>query len=116
MKIFLSCLLILSCVSISAAEPFVVIVRHAEKATNDPKDPELSPEGLARADALAKMLKTSGVASIFTSEFKRTIETGAPTAKALGISPAIVPARDTAALATKLHELKGNALVVGHGN
>jgi len=100
----------------AAAEPFVVVVRHAEKANNSDKDPDLSPAGMKRADELAAMLRDSGIVAIFTSELKRTQETAAAAAKMLGVAPTTVPAKDVAELATKLRELKGNALVVGHGN
>jgi hypothetical protein len=52
--VYLSALIIAAGAS---AEPFVVIVRHAEKATNDPKDPDLSQAGNARAELLARILK-----------------------------------------------------------
>jgi broad specificity phosphatase PhoE len=103
-------------VTAASAEPFVVIVRHAEKAASGGNDPDLAPAGRARADALARMLKNSGVTTIFASEFKRTQETAAPTAKSMGVAPTIVPAKDIAALVSKLHQLKGNALVVAHGD
>jgi broad specificity phosphatase PhoE len=103
-------------VTAASAEPFVVIVRHAEKAPSGGNDPDLAPAGRARADALARMLKNSGVTTIFASEFKRTQETAAPTAKSMGVAPTIVPAKDIAALVSKLHQLKGNALVVAHGD
>ncbi len=61
-------------------------------------------------------MKDAGITAIFTSELKRTQETAAPLAKALGITPTVVPAKDTAALVQKLHALADNALVVGHGN
>ena len=100
----------------SAAQPIVVIVRHAEKATNDGTDPDLSSAGRARADALSRILKDSGITAIFTSEFKRTQETAAPLATSIGITATVVPAKDTAALVAKLHQLNGNALIVGHGD
>src|SRR6266478_4620644 len=103
-------------VSIASAQPVVVIVRHAEKATNGGSDPDLSSAGRARADALARILKDSGITAIFTSEFKRTQETAAPTATSAQVTPTVVAAKDTAALVTKLHQLNGNALVVGHGD
>ncbi len=103
-------------VSIASAQPVVVIVRHAEKATNGGNDPELSSAGRARADALARILKDSGITAIFTSEFKRTQETAVPIATSIGITATVVPAKDTAALVAKLHQLNGNALVVGHGD
>jgi broad specificity phosphatase PhoE len=103
-------------VSAASAQPIIVIVRHAEKATNAGNNPDLSPAGRARADALARILKDSAITGIFTSEFKRTQETAAPVAKSLGVTPTVVPAKDTAALVEKLRELNGNALVVGHGD
>ena len=54
--------------------------------------------------------------AIFTSEFKRTQETAAPTATSVHVAPTVVAAKDTAALVAKLHQLNGNALVVGHGD
>jgi broad specificity phosphatase PhoE len=61
-------------------------------------------------------LKDSGITAIFTTEFKRTQKTAAQTSKSTGVSPMIVPGKDTAALVSKLHQLNGNALVVGHGD
>jgi phosphohistidine phosphatase SixA len=109
-------LLVFVSVSTASAQPVVVIVRHAEKAANGGNDPELSSAGRARADALARILKDSGITAIFTSEFKRTRETAAPTATSIGVTATVVPATDTDALVSKLHQLNGNALVVGHGD
>jgi 2,3-bisphosphoglycerate-dependent phosphoglycerate mutase len=99
-----------------SAEPFVVIVRHAEKETGGGDNPGLTAAGRARAEMLAQMVKDSAITAIFTTELKRTQETAAPAASALGIQATVVPAKDSAALVAKLRELKGNALVVGHGN
>jgi broad specificity phosphatase PhoE len=98
------------------AAPVVFIVRHAEKASTGGKDPDLSVEGQKRADALANMLKDSQITSVFVTEFKRTQETAAPTARAAHVNPTVIPANDMASLVQKLRALKGNALVVGHGN
>jgi broad specificity phosphatase PhoE len=116
MKAFVGLVAILIAVSVASAEPFVVIVRHAEKAANDPKDPDLSSAGRARAQTLAQILKDAGITAIFTSEFKRTQETAAPTSESTGIAPTIVGGKDTASLVSKLRQLNGNALVVGHGD
>src|SRR5881392_2806669 len=116
MKALALFLLIFVSVSIASAQPIVVIVRHAEKAANGGNDPDLSSPGRARAEALARILKDSGITAIFTSEFKRTRETAAPTATSAHVMPTVVAAKDTAALVTKLHQLNGNALVVGHGD
>ena len=101
-------------VSTASAQPIVVIVRHAEKAANGGNDPDLSSAGRARADALPRILKDSDITAIFTSEFKRTQETAAPTATSAHVTPTVVAAKDTAALVARLHQLNGNALVVGH--
>jgi 2,3-bisphosphoglycerate-dependent phosphoglycerate mutase len=99
----------------AAAQSTIFIVRHAEKA-DATKDPDLSEAGRARAEALAKMLKDKNITAIYATEFKRTQQTAAPLAKALGITVTTLPAKDNAALIAKLRTLNGNALVVGHGN
>jgi broad specificity phosphatase PhoE len=116
MKALALFLLLFVSVSIASAQPVVVIVRHAEKATGGGSDPDLSSAGRTRADALAPILRDSGITGIFTSEFKRTQETATPTATSVHVTPTVVAAKDTAALVAKLHQLKGNALVVGHGD
>ena len=98
------------------AAPVVFIVRHAEKASTGGKDPDVSAEGQKRADALAQILKDSKITAVFVTEFKRTQETAAPTARAAQVSPTVIPANDIGALVGKLRALNGNALVVGHGN
>ena len=98
------------------ATPVIFIVRHAEKASAGGKDPGLSVEGQKRADALANILKDSQITAVFVTEFKRTQETAAPTARAAHVSPEMIPANDIGVLVEKLHALNSNALVVGHGN
>lgn len=112
---FVILLAFLLAASVNAA-PFVIVVRHAEKAIAGGADPELSAAGHERAEALARIVKGSDIRAIFTSEFKRTRQTAEPTAKALGITPQLVAATDTAALVSKLRSNDSNALVVGHGN
>jgi len=96
----------------------VVLVRHAEKATNQntPEVP-LSTQGQQRADCLARVLKDSGIKRIYVSDAKRTQQTADPLAKALGIKPVVVPAKDTNTLVHDVfYGTGGNALVVGHSN
>jgi broad specificity phosphatase PhoE len=103
-------------VSATAAQSTIFIVRHAEKADGAGNDPDLSETGRSRAEALAKMLKDTGVTAIYATEFKRTQQTAAPLAKILGLDVTIVPAKDSTALIAKLRDSHGNVLVVGHGN
>lgn len=116
MKRLALALLLFGSLSVAAANPFVVIVRHAEKISTGGGDPELSPAGTARAERLGRMLKDAGITAIFTSEFKRTKQTAGPLAASLGIQPTVVTAKDAAGLVEKLRAVHGNALVVGHGN
>lgn len=103
-------------ISAAAAQSTIFIVRHAEKAPSSDKDPDLSEAGRARAESLAKILKDANITAIYATEFKRTQQTAAPVAKALGLELTIVPAKDAATLSAKLRDQHGNALVVGHGN
>jgi len=116
MRILILFLSIFVALSVASAEPFVIIVRHAERDNNDPKDPDISEAGRARAEALAKILKNSGIRAIFVTEFKRTQETALPISKSTGIAPIVVEGKDIPGLMSKLHQLLGNALVVAHGN
>src|SRR5437868_6748255 len=114
-RFIFGCLLLSVLVATATAQSTTFIVRHAERADSS-NDSDLSEVGRARAEALAKMLKDKNIAAIYTTEFKRTQQTAAPLAKALGITVTPLPAKDNAALVAKLRTLKGNALVVGHGN
>ena len=102
--------------STAIAQSTIFVVRHAEKAETAGPDPELSEAGHARAETLARTLKDADITTIYASEFKRTQETAAPLAKALGIKVVNVPAKDTATLTAKLRTMHGNILVVGHGD
>ena len=94
----------------------VVLVRHAEKASNDPDTP-LSAQGQQRAECLARVLKDSNIKRIYVTDTKRTQETASPLAKALGLKPTVVPANDTSTLVRDVfYGTGGNALVVGHSN
>jgi broad specificity phosphatase PhoE len=98
------------------AAPIVFIVRHAEKAANGGNDPDLSVAGQKRAETLARILKDSEITTVFVTEFKRTQETAAPTAKEMQLSPIVIAANDVAGMAAKVRALSGNALIVSHGN
>jgi phosphohistidine phosphatase SixA len=67
----------------------VILVRHAEKVTDNPLDrnPSLSPEGRRRARDLAALLRGRRVDAILVTQYKRTRETAAPLATSRGITP-----------------------------
>ena len=52
--------------------------------------------GRTRAESLATSLKDADITAIYTTEFKRTQQTAAPLAKALGIAVTVIPSKSTA--------------------
>ncbi|MGH8028479.1 MAG: SixA phosphatase family protein [Arenimonas sp.] len=122
--------LVLSCFAspafagIGAPDTVVVIVRHAEKATDDPRDPTLSETGQARADALASALKGLPIAAAYATQYKRTQLTATPAAHARGIEVTVRPvdkANETTYATDLAHDIRRappgrNVLIVGHSN
>jgi phosphohistidine phosphatase SixA len=96
----------------------VVLVRHAEKATDEPQDPALSEAGVRRAQELARVLGGAGVTHLYASEFRRTRETLEPLSLASGAAIQAVPAKDPRALASAIENLPRGSLsvVAGHSN
>lgn len=96
-----------------------VIVRHAEKSTDDPRDPSLSEAGQARAERLAASLATAPLRAVYATEYRRTQQTGAPTAQAHGLTIVRYDAKQAAAefaAALRRDHREGTVLVVGHSN
>ena len=96
----------------------VILVRHAEKATTPGDDPQLSQEGVARAELLAQMFEHSGLTAIYSSQYIRTRKTDEPLARKLGLQLQIVPAESTKKLVDMIvaRHTGGTVLVVGHSN
>jgi broad specificity phosphatase PhoE len=107
----------------AAAQPLVFVVRHAERAdagtggaTTMATDPDLSDAGRARAESLAAALKDAKITAIFVTPYKRTRQTAEPLAKALGVQPTEIDAKDMGSLIEKVKAASGNVVVVGHSN
>jgi len=103
----------------ATAEPIVVVVvRHAEKAADDPRDPTLSGAGERRAEALAGLLRDAGVTHLFCTEYRRTRLTVEPLARARGLQIQQVAADDPAVQVAALRALPAGsvAVVAGHSN
>ena len=117
-NILLAVLLFISCTTF-AQSTTIWVVRHAEKATTPANDPDLTPEGRARAAALAKQLKRQKIAAVFTTSYKRAAETGEPTLKRARLpeiktyNPSDLPAFAKQVLQDYAGK---NVLVVGHSN
>lgn len=96
-----------------------VLVRHAEKAADDPKDPALTPAGTRRAEKLASALHLRPVVAVYATPFRRTQATAAPVARDHGLT---VTTYDAAtgpadfARTLRAGHTAGTVVVVGHSN
>src|SRR5512140_2185343 len=103
-------------------ETIVYLVRHAEKSTENPENPDLSPAGFVRADSLASQLKDAGINVILTTKWKRNLETAAPLAKRRGVTPEVVslgssiPEHVDSVVAAVRRHTGSTMLIVGHNN
>ena len=118
-RLFLTLVLLGPVASLAAQDaPLTVfVVRHAEKGPETP-DPSLTDAGRHRAAELARILSDAHVTVLFASEFKRTLETLAPLAKATGLIPMVVSAGKMDDLISMLRALPpgSRAVVASHSN
>lgn len=108
-------LVAMAAASTTSAQDAVYVIRHAEKELSG-DDPAITEEGKARASAWAEMLAHVGLDVVFTSDAKRTQQTGAIIAEKLGLPLSSVNRADIAGLIDALsfdHE-EDTVLVVGH--
>ena len=103
-----------------AAPTTVILVRHAEKATQAPDSP-LTAAGEERARELARVLDSAGVTAILTTQYPRTKLTAQPLAEALKIEPAVIEAgvatyAKSVAERIRASHAGGTVVVVGHSN
>ena len=94
-----------------------ILVRHAEKSSDDPRDPSLSAEGEARAQKLAEVLAEQNIAAIYSTPFKRTRTTAEPLAQAKGLTVNVYDFRSQTYLQDMLKKHKGSTILIsGHSN
>lgn len=94
-----------------------ILVRHAEKV-DDSRDPELSAEGIQRAEALTRMLENIPVDAVFTTDYNRTRETVKPLAELNGVTPKLYnPGSLEAAAESWIRDYAGKTILIsGHSN
>ena len=72
----------------------LLLIRHAlpvrREVVEGPADPELSVEGFAQAERLAQYLASESIAAVYVSPLKRAVQTAAPLALRLGVTPVVV--------------------------
>lgn len=96
-----------------------VFVRHAEKILDGSKDPDLTPEGHARAARLGEILDGFLLDSVFSTNYKRTLQT-ADAVQQKGALPAVqlyTPGAQADLLSRLCSTAKNKrVLIVGHQN
>jgi len=94
-----------------------ILVRHAEKVADASKDPELTEAGQQRALRLATHLNKTGVDAIYSTPYKRTMNTVAPLAKAKGMEVRNYDPMKPGPIDEMLKNFPGGTIVIcGHSN
>ncbi|MBL0739593.1 SixA phosphatase family protein [Chryseolinea lacunae] len=116
--IMLLCALALSPVAMAQQKiTTVILVRHAEKVADGSDDPELKPEGTARAAHLAEVLQHSDIDGVYATPFKRTQNTVMPLAKAKNVAVQLYDPKKADEIDNLVKKHVGGTLVVcGHSN
>jgi phosphohistidine phosphatase SixA len=96
-------------------EPTIILFRHAEKM-NTSRDPDLSPVGIERSNTLFHMLKDLEITAIYSTSYKRTMQTIQPLADSLELPVNPYDPRDLTGFAEMLKKTTGVILISGHSN
>jgi phosphohistidine phosphatase SixA len=98
----------------AASEPLYYVMRHLHTPAGE-RDPDLTAEGQRQAALLGGVLRDRP-RIIYVSSFKRTRQTAAPLAAALGLTPIVYDPADTPALLARVRQGPFPVLIVGHSN
>ncbi len=119
-------LVFVALIALTSCSQKIYVVRHAEKATPavnatqaEKSNPDLSTEGNVRAVVLQQRLSSQKVKSIYSTNYKRTIQTATPLANSNKIPIVTYHASmdSIVSLANRVKSnKKGNVLIVGHSN
>jgi broad specificity phosphatase PhoE len=97
----------------------VILVRHAEKKLEpDNPDPDLTPEGLARAQEIARVFADAGVNAIYATQYKRTQQTVKPLSDRIHVAVTLLNSKQTDELVNQIQTAhRGETIfVAGHSN
>lgn len=92
----------------------IYLTRHYEKTK--PPMPSLTTKGKKRAEALAHYLSDKSLQQIYSTSYKRTLETSTPLSERIGVDITVYPADDLPSLAKKVRHADHNLIIVGHSN
>jgi 2,3-bisphosphoglycerate-dependent phosphoglycerate mutase len=94
-----------------------ILLRHAEKATDGTKDPDLTEAGKKRAESLAKLLASTRIDAVYSTHFKRTQNTVALLAQAHSLSILNYDGSKMEEIDSMLTKFSGRTIVLsGHSN
>lgn len=94
------------------------LVRHAEKKKSESADPELTKEGLMRAEDLSRFFEHINLDAVYSTNYQRTMSTAKPTAASKQLEILTYEGViDTSFANQLLDKHKGkDVLIVGHSN
>ena len=97
----------------------VILVRHAEKKIEpNNQDPDLAPEGVERAQEIARVFGEAGINAIYATQLKRTQQTVKPLSDRTGVQITVVEASKPDQIVNQIQTTnRGQTVfVAGHNN
>lgn len=94
-----------------------VLLRHAEKGKDDPRDPSLNEKGKQRAEAIADLFGRTTPAALYATPYKRTQETLMPLADSLNLEILTYDLKKERIIEEIIEKHKGGLIFIsGHSN
>jgi broad specificity phosphatase PhoE len=97
----------------------VILVRHAEKKIEPSNpDPDLAPEGVERAQEIARVFADAHINAIYATQYKRTQQTVKPLSDRIGVPMTLLDSNQTNELLRRIQTTyRGQTVfVAGHNN
>ena len=91
------------------------VMRHLDTPKGE-RDPDLLPEGAAKAKALVTWFEGKPLAAVFATPYRRTQQTASLVAAARGLTVQTYDPADADALIARVKAVTGPVLIVGHSN
>lgn len=94
------------------------LIRHAEKdrSNSSNKDPELIQKGLERSQRWAQYFDSIPLSGVYSTAYRRTLQTALPTATNKALSPIIYQANALLDDSFYVNAQSGHWLIVGHSD
>ncbi len=122
-KIILSVIFVCTMTTVFAQESIEItttyfLIRHSEKVRENPadKNPDLNERGFLRAENWLKVLQHISFDAIYSTDFKRTLNTITPISKKLNLVPIMYNPSKVDFGQFQIENEGKNVLIVGHSN